>query len=52
MSQARFWEESETIMSPDSTGQHRPDGQNPIAMRASRKNTAQAWLETPTVLEL
>jgi hypothetical protein len=27
-----------------SARQHRPEGQNPIARVASRRNTAQAWL--------
>jgi hypothetical protein len=32
---------SEAIVS---ARQHRPEGQNPIALTASRRNTAQAWL--------
>jgi hypothetical protein len=32
---------SEAILS---ARQHRPEGQNPIALTASRRNTAQAWL--------
>jgi hypothetical protein len=32
---------SEAILS---ARQHRPEGQNPIARTASRRNTAQAWL--------
>jgi hypothetical protein len=44
--QTRFWgkseaEKSEAILS---ARQHRPEGQNPIALPASRKNAAQAWL--------
>jgi hypothetical protein len=37
---------SEAILS---ARQHRPDGQNPIALPASRKNAAQAWLRSSMI---
>jgi len=41
-----FGEESEAGKSEAivSARQHRPEGQNPFARTASRRNTAQAWL--------
>jgi hypothetical protein len=33
-----------------SARQHQPDGQNPIAPSASRKNAAQAWLRASAAL--
>jgi hypothetical protein len=38
---------SEAIVS---ARQHRPEGQNPIATTASRRNAAQAWLRVSVAL--